>query len=443
MSFSGSKLLAALALFFAIALAGCSVTGNNSTSAGSSVVVLVDFSKSFAPLSNDEQSLEQLSAATSELARQEWQPPVAVLWSRIQTASLVSSPLCGPFQFKQSLIKRENDDSADITKKLEACTQATVSASTIASEQAPYTDISGAIALAAEQGRSVASAKYLVIVSDFVEDLPPGNKPVKFQLSGERVLLLHRMGTERTRLALVDHLARIRRWSGALREAGAASVVALPLNSATKQRIMRALGSGVNAGTDVLVLQDLPDTARPETLTSIATTLSTAARDWESPVTLTWADVRDEPETPQQMPTLEFTPRLIKASEGLSAKEFRSRLNECAEGMKRFSPGAKHGDMAASLSFYASAGALDKAHVVLIISSFSELPKDERGLPLDLTGVKVVMLPAPNLADASDETAYMTRVAQWEKWLRQLHARVCRIPYNGLTTSSLIGCIHE
>src|SRR5216683_5803990 len=134
---------------FAVALVGCRV--RESPTAGSSVVVLVDFSKSFAPLSQDQRPLQAISVATAELARQEWQPPVAVLWSRIQTASLVSSPLCGPFQFEQSLIKRDNDESAQIAEKLKNCSDATVRTSTISAEQAPYTDISGAIALAAQQ----------------------------------------------------------------------------------------------------------------------------------------------------------------------------------------------------------------------------------------------------------------------------------------------------
>jgi hypothetical protein len=422
-------------------LQGCSVS--KSRLVGSSVVVLVDFSKSFVPLSQDERALREVSEATAELAQREWQPPVAVLWSRIQTASLVASPLCGPFQFQQSLIKRDNEDPAQIAQKLEDCTKSTVRASTVSAEQAPYTDISGAIALAAEQGESIVGSKYLIIISDFIEDLSPGKRPVKLQLNGERVLLLHRTGTEHTPMALVDHLDRIRGWSDALRRAGASSVVALPLNSVTRLRVMRALGTGSKAGTDVVVLQDLPDTARPEILRTIAETLSKAARDWESPVTVTWADMRDESKSPWQMPPLEFTPRLIKTTDpSSSTREFPVLLNECAEGMQRFSPGSKNGDIAASLRFYTSAGALDAQHVFLIVSSFPDLPKPDRDLSFDLSGVKVVMLPAPNREDASNETAYVNRVGLWQRRLSQQHANVCRIPFNGLTTSPLLGCVH-
>jgi len=431
----------AATLLLVVSCSACSVS--KSQSAGSSLVVLVDFSKSFVPLSNDERALRELSSAAAELTQQQWQPPVVILWSRIQSASLISSPLCGPYQFQQSLIKRDNDDSSLIKQKLDACTTAIVKASSIATAQTPYTDISGAIALAAEQGESVLGAKYLVIISDFVEDLPPGSQAVKLHLNGERVLLLHKMGTDRKQPALVDHLAHIRQWSETLRQAGAASVTALPLNSITRPRIVRALGAGTKTGTDVVVLQDLPDTARLDVLKTLATALSKAARDWDSPVTVTWADMRDDPGSPVQMPPLEFTPSLIKASDTSSTKEFPLLLNECAEGMKRFSPGAKNGDLGASLNYYWSAGALDAQHVFLIASSFPDSPRAERDLALDLTGVRIVMLPAPNQADASDESAYLARVARWEKRLKQQHANVCRLPFNGVTTSSLLGCIYE
>jgi len=132
---------------------------------------------------------------------------------------------------------------------------------------------------------------------------------------------------------------------------------------------------------------------------------------------------------------------LVKAADS-SSQDFPTLLNECAEGMQRFLPGARLGDVAGSLSFYTSAGALDADHVFLIVSSFPNLPKGRPDLPLNLTGVRVAMLPAPNRADASDEDAYLARVAQWETWLKQQHANVCRIPFNGLTTDSLIECLH-
>jgi hypothetical protein len=293
------------------------------------------------------------------------------------------------------------------------------------------------------------------MVSDFVEDLPPGRSPIKLQLSGERVLLLHRTGVQRTPVAIADHLNRITRWTEALRQAGAASVSALPISAVTCERLMRTLGNGSRAGTDVVVLQNLPDTAQPDVLKTIAGTLSAAARDWPSPVTVSWADVREEPQPPWQMPPVELVPHLIKASvsaaggcetEELDLRQFTSILSEVAGGMRRFLPGAKRADIAAALRLYASAGTLDSQHLFLIISNFLQTPDAERYPELDLSGVRIVMLPAPTREDAPNEAAYFSRVSGWERWLRQRHATVCRIPLNGIPLdgmpSSLLGCIH-
>ncbi len=436
----GAVLYIAVAFVLAAAPTGCSVSNRQST--GTSVVVLVDFSKSFAPLSGDERALREVAAATAELAQKDWQPPVALLWSRIQTASLVSRPLCGPFQFQQSLIKRDGDDSAQLAQKLEECSKSTVKTSLIEEEQAPYTDITGAIALAAEQNQSVSGAKYLIIFSDFIQDLPPGKQPMKLRLNGERVLLVHRTGTQRPVLGLIDHLDSMRRWTEDLRQAGAASVVTIPISSVTRERVTRALVGETKAGTDVVVLQNLPDTARPEVLRTIAVALGRAARDWPSPVTVTWADVRGDQEPIWQMPPLEFTPKLIKTSASSATQDFPALLNECAAGMQRFSPGVMNSDIAAALRLYVSAGAMDAQHVVLIISSFPDPSGAERDLPMDLTGTRVVMLPAPNRGDAANESAYPRRVAAWEKWLIERRATVCRVPFNGLTPASLSNCMY-
>jgi hypothetical protein len=109
----GLPMRAALSFLLVVFLVGCSTS--NSRSSGSSVVVLIDFSKSFVPLSQDERALREVSLASAKLAEQEWQPPVTFLWSRIQSASLISAPLCESFQYQQSLIKGNNDDSAHIT----------------------------------------------------------------------------------------------------------------------------------------------------------------------------------------------------------------------------------------------------------------------------------------------------------------------------------------
>src|SRR5439155_25461676 len=109
-----------------------------------------------------------------------------------------------PIQFQQSLIKRNDDESANLEGRLRDCVSATVHKSTVEAEQAAYTDISGAIALASQQAGG--RANYLSIISDFEEDLPAGRKPVPLELHGERVLMLHRQGHVRHPLTVSEHL---------------------------------------------------------------------------------------------------------------------------------------------------------------------------------------------------------------------------------------------
>jgi len=421
-------------------------TAQPAGTAGTSAVLLIDFSKSFAPLKRiDQDALEAVGKASADLARQEWPGPVTFVWSPIQSASLVSALVCEPVLFQQTLIKSDKGaDSKSLNQKLDDCTTSAIKTAATPAAQANYTDISGAVALAAEQGLSVpADRRYLIIISDFVEDLPPGKSPVKLHLNGERVLLLHRTGAQKPVSTLYDHLKGIEAWKKRLEEAGAFSVIALPVVSATPQRIERALGSGTKLGTDVVVLQNLPDTTPPKTLLTIAGGLSKAARDWPSPVTVAWANVLQEPETIWQMPLLEFAPRLIKDSGTLQpGQEFPLLLNEYASGMQRFSPGAKGADIAGALRFYASAGCVDSKHLFVLASSFAQRADAALDSQLDLNGVRVVMLPAPGQDDAVDEGEYLRRVASWEKWLRDHHANVCRLPLNELTSNSLVGCLN-
>src|SRR5216684_1813086 len=137
-------------------MCGCSV--RESPPIGTSQVLLVDFSKSFAPLTkSDEQAIRKIADATADLARGEWTNPVSVLWSRIQTASLVSGPVCRPLEFQQTLIKQDKSDpSSNLTdfdgfkQALQQCAISAAQQSSAPAEQASYTDISGALALASE-----------------------------------------------------------------------------------------------------------------------------------------------------------------------------------------------------------------------------------------------------------------------------------------------------
>src|SRR6266478_9413074 len=88
-----------------------------STVPGTSVVVLVDFSKSFAisKLQNghvvyglrteDRRALNAVAGAVAELASRQWTPPLKTVWTQIQTSSITDNPLCAPLETVQKLVK--------------------------------------------------------------------------------------------------------------------------------------------------------------------------------------------------------------------------------------------------------------------------------------------------------------------------------------------------
>jgi hypothetical protein len=436
-------------------LGGCS--SQQSESYGTSVVTLLDFSKSFAPFTKaDERAIREVAAATRELAEREWSSPVAVIWSKIQTASLLSRPLCGPLPFRQTLIRREGTpDANSLGERLDACANAVLDAANRPSERSDYTDISGAIGMAAQQGSSVGARKVLIILSDFVEELPLGSAAVQLRLNGERILLLYRGGSEKQVADGADVLARVSRWRRALMDAGAHSVLSLPVFGVTRQRLMRALGEQRVAGTDVVVLQNAPDTSDPGTLKTVADGLVRACREWPSPVTITWADAEDSGDGGRQMVPLEFLPRLIKtptlpgrrgpqSPTPQSSDDLALYLNECAIGMRRFWPGSTKVDLRAALSMHRAAGVLEAHHVVVILSTFPDVTGGALDAHLDLAATRVVMLAAPSRADGRNEQGYFRRLDKWETWFRARKAQsVCRLQLSGLTSDGLLNCFDE
>jgi hypothetical protein len=437
----------ALRWLYSVLILGCAfcaacATGYAQTG-GSSEVVLVDLSKSFMPLTRaDQRAIEAVAAATSNLGGAEWPSPVSILWSRIESASLVAAPLCGPFEFGQKLIKTGKGlDAVGFTHKLQDCSQAVIEAARRPSSEAPYTDISGGVALASQQVQSARSERrYIVVISDFVEDLPKGRSPVPLHLAGEHILLLHRTGTQEPITS--DHLDRVQSWVEKLQLAGAATVVSLPLHSATPNRIAEAL-NGEKKGTNVVVLQNLPDTARPDGLLTIADAITTSAREWASPVTVTWVDVRPKTERSSQMPLAEFAPRLIKVDDNYGKLDFFAQVKEMAAGMQRFAPGASNADLSGAIRHYAAAGKFEVDNVLIIASNFPDIAGKDNDVHVDLSRTRVVMLPGSSHKDESDQNAYLRRLNNWQKWFVDRHASVCRRPINGLTESPLDRCLHE
>ena len=91
-------------------------------------------------------------------------------------------------------------------------------------------------------------------------------------------------------------------------------------------------------GTDVVVLQNLPQAGGSRQLDALAALITSAAAEWPSPVTVTWVDVRDAGQPPDQMPPVVFSTRLIKKSDVCTMDNPALQLREWAKGMQRFAP---------------------------------------------------------------------------------------------------------
>jgi|SRR5581483_4261633 len=194
--------------------------------AKTSVAVLVDISKSFAPLARtDQAALDQLERAIERAATASWEPPISIYWATIGNSGVTAnSSVCGSALFHPRMVRRSGSDEFSSVAQLQAwlreCSRAVVSRSQQHAEA--YTDISGAVAIAAENGRRVNGRKLIAILSDFAEDRPAGTKPTEFALSGENVILLYRgNANDATDGNLLFN--RVRQWEQRLKTAGAKS----------------------------------------------------------------------------------------------------------------------------------------------------------------------------------------------------------------------------
>jgi hypothetical protein len=207
------------------------------------VVILIDLSKSFAPLkSADERALEQVGIAVVHMATREWQRPVLFLWSIIGSSSQFRDLPCGPpILYAPRIGRQSRQGEIGTEQRLRNWNKACVLRLTgggIKPEE--YTDISGAVYLASETARSSTGRKFLIIMSDFYEDLPPGNQPTKFQLSGEQVVMLYRPDP-RDEKDPNQMIARLQDWASRLKNAGARGACLLPVKGVSRLGVENCL----------------------------------------------------------------------------------------------------------------------------------------------------------------------------------------------------------
>jgi len=187
------------------------------------VVVLVDMSRSFAPLTaEDKRALEAIRDAVGGRIQREWDQPVMVFWSTIGSFSPgVVSPCPQSILYQRRLVPRKGDrevsDFDTLKAKIQACIER-LTGGAVKPEEG--TDISGGVQHAAEILRPVVGKKIIIIVSDFVESLPSGRDSVPVRLSGEYVAMIYKpeITDERKRNQMYE---RLNEWQTRLKSAGA------------------------------------------------------------------------------------------------------------------------------------------------------------------------------------------------------------------------------
>lgn len=208
------------------------------------VVILVDTSASFAPLSkHDLEGIRSIARAIEKLTKEEWEQPVSLFWSTIDSASAFSPPPCGTaIQYRPRLVQK--DKPGDPTEKrsaarlrawFDACLQILKSGALTPDK---YTDISGAVAMAVAGMEGVKGLRTVVIVSDFEEDLPPGTQPTSFKLHRERIVMVY--GPSRSDRQRADRLFdRVEQWEQKFADANAGQICPVPLKGMLPASIIR------------------------------------------------------------------------------------------------------------------------------------------------------------------------------------------------------------
>lgn len=199
--------------------------------------IVVDMSESFAPLEpQDSMALEAITIALATMADTDWEQPVQFYWTTVEPYTAPAP--CGPPKlYRLVIVNRPLSGvlpSRDVLRAwLTACILKLTGPGAVFSK---YTDISGALRIAAEGARGTPGAKTIIVLSDFVEDLPSGQNPVEFELSSEKVVMVYRDEGDRNLL-----FARLDEWQRRLEQAGASGVCRIAVQVVSPAGIMRCV----------------------------------------------------------------------------------------------------------------------------------------------------------------------------------------------------------
>jgi hypothetical protein len=405
--------------------------------------LIVDFSASFAPLTQtDRLALKETARALGDLAVQEWHPPTTIVWRKIGTASATPAPLCDVLEYKRSIIGAVT--SADrLHVQLDACAERVVRASRAQGTLEPYTDISGGIMMAAQNWAAVPGRKVIIILSDFIEDLPKGAANVDLRLHNESILVLHRPGTTEGDNPS-SYLNRVNSWRDRLLASGAKAISVVPTFRATRYTVDRALTGQSNSGTSIAIVRDLgPISAdQQSTINSAITLLSMAlskqAAGWPAPVIAGWFSISRPAWRTVAVPPVVYTPRLARRSNELNTTEaFQRALEETGLALQSRG-GIGNGDIDGSLRLITNGETAMTRALVLLSDVAAAAPS---GVPAPfLKGEHVLMI--YRASTAADSGQFFDRLHSWHEYFKKTGAaKVCALDITTLTESAIGHCL--
>jgi hypothetical protein len=218
----------------------------------SAVTILLDYSKSFAPYSHsDIAALNETTKAVVRMVRGgSLQQPLKILWAAFGDNGLQPVEPCGPARVFQQRLTGGSEPSVKSpdpaeplisVDKLEAwfsvCSEAVQSTSQAAQQ---FTDISGAMAFAADTIEDVRGDRVIVLFSDLREDLPPNRQLPPFRLNSVKVLLIWRPGLDDRKQPTATP-ERVEEWRTRIESAGASRVCAKAAQGLTEGEISSCL----------------------------------------------------------------------------------------------------------------------------------------------------------------------------------------------------------
>jgi len=312
-----------------------------------------------------------------------------------------------------------------------------------------YTDISGALAEASKMSPNNSDNRVLIILSDFHEELLPGSKKADYSFSGERVILLHRPGTDEPQ-DIEGYMNRINTWKRKLLERKASAVVAIPVFAVTESRLKSAMFPESNiSSTDLTIMIDFKEhvTTVLENnshdgglLTYLGKSLASIAGDWHPPVIAQWIALGYSGFTSRALPPIEFYPRLIKKPPALSTvEEFKLAMEELARGIPSMSHSVNtKTDISGSIKLMCSVESQSISHILIVISDFVENMSISPTKFLLSPNTRVIMMHIASPEDRLNPNNYPKRLQVWSQRFIDAGAMdIHQIPLQSFTANDL------